>query len=124
VNFGDVMLTPFSLSWTFGELDAKITQMVIAVGIPGAWYNQIEGDSGADVSNTNRLNGDWGSVTMSFRSERSGRGLSILYALTALPTAPLPTCPPCRRGIRHGYRQRLLFSAALYSPPSSTLPLR
>jgi hypothetical protein len=179
VNFGDLMLTPFSFSWNFGELNAKVTQIVIAptghydpnaminvgrnywafdtqvgltwfhkatgtelsvlpgllvntmnpatayrtgtefhldfmanqfvakdiaVGIHGAWYKQIEGDSGAgatfgpfmgesfamgpavlwapeqlkgryafiakwlhDFSNTNRLNGDWGSLTMSWR---------------------------------------------------------
>ncbi|HTE38771.1 MAG TPA: transporter [Reyranella sp.] len=177
--FGDLMLTPFSLSWSFGELNAKILQMVIAptghydpnavinvgrnywafdtqvgftwfhkatgteisvlpglmintmnpatnyrsgtefhldfmvnqfvakdiaIGIQGYWYKQLDGDSGAgatfgpfmgesfgmgpavlwapeqlggryafivkwqhDFSNTNRLNGDWGSVTMSWR---------------------------------------------------------
>lgn len=179
VNFGDLMLTPFSFTWNFGELNAKVTQIVIAptghydpnavinvgrnywafdtqvgltwfhkatgtelsvlpgilfntmnpatayrtgtelhldfmanqfvtrdiaVGIHGAWYRQIDGDSGAgatfgpfmgesfalgpavlwapaqlkgryafiakwlhDFSNTNRLNGDWGSLTMSWR---------------------------------------------------------
>ncbi len=179
VNFGDVILTPFSLAWNFGEFNVKLTQLVIAptghydsnavinvgrnywafdtqlaltwfhkatgtevsllpgimfnttnpatdyrtgtefhldfmvnqfvaqdiaVGFQGYWYKQIEGDSGTgatlgpfmgesfgigpavlwapaqlggryalilkwlhDVSNTNRLNGDWGMVTMSWR---------------------------------------------------------
>jgi hypothetical protein len=179
VNFGDLMLTPFSFTWNFGELSAKLTQIVIAptghydvnavinvgrnywafdtqvgltwlhkatgtelsvlpgilintmnpatayrtgtefhldfmanqfvttdiaIGLHGYWYRQIDGDSGQgatfgpfmgesfgmgpavlwapaqlegryafiakwlhDFSNTNRLNGDWGSLSMSWR---------------------------------------------------------